>query len=199
MTSTSQRRSAGHVLLRGLATLALASCVAAAGFVAAGLSSPTATRIVDITKSTKIVTREQTIYISDADPHRCVLVTFAQYPAVTGATSYSVLVKGISPSHDVQGGGPPYPYDHYVVGGLGGGKTITFDAPSGSHWLFVSSGATGTGDCSEGRTYTKDHFSIAKATATVTGSATSTSTSKTTTTPASAPNQRRARGCEPGR
>src|SRR5262249_49330118 len=156
-----------------------------AGAATAGLSSSGATRIVDITDKTKVVGRNKVVKVSDADPNRCVFVAFAMFPEQPGATSYSVQVKGVSPSKDVPGSGPPFPYDVYVVK-LSAPLSLTFKVDDGSHWFPVMSSSTGDGNCAPAYQYAKDHFSIAKATATVTGAATTTTT-KTTTTPARKP------------
>jgi hypothetical protein len=119
---------------------------------------------VDISKSSSIVTREKTVYVSKADPHRCVTVAFVLFPNVSGATGYSIRVRGKSPSHDVSGGGPPFPYDRYVVT-ITSTLKVAFDAPGSGHWFPVSSGASGSG-CGDAEAYAKAHFSIASATAT---------------------------------
>ena len=150
-----QRRWLGSVAA-GLIVLGLGP-----GAETVGAASPTT---VDISKSSSIVTREKTVYVSKVDPHRCVTVVFALFPNVSGATAYSVLVRGKSPSHDVSGGGPPFPYDHYVVT-LSSTVKVVFDAPGGGHWFPVSEGSSGTG-CGDMEAYAKAHFSIANATAT---------------------------------
>ena len=148
----------------------------AAGVEVAGAASP---KIVDITRASSIVSKQKTVFISKADPHRCVIVTFALFPSVKGATSYSVLARGLSPSHDVSGGGPPFTYDHYVAT-ITPTVKVVFNAPRNAHWFPIFSGASGNG-CETGKKYASTHFSIAKATATVAAGTVTQSSSGSTT------------------
>lgn len=121
-------------------------------------------RTVDITKSSSIVTRQTTAFRTQNDPGRCVLVAFAMYPDVEGATGYSVHVRGLPPSSDVRGGGPPFPDDAYELGDGRGGVAATFTVPGNSHWFPVHSQSRPDG-CGEAEAYVKSHLSIASATA----------------------------------
>ena len=92
------------------------------------------------------------------------LVAFAMFPDVKGATSYSVSVDGLLGSADVTGGGPPFPHDRYSI--TSGNKTVWFVAPAGFHWFPLASGSSGRG-CAEGKANVKTHFKIGPATATI--------------------------------
>jgi hypothetical protein len=111
-----------------------------------------------------IVTRESDAFKSEKDPGRCLLVAFAMFPDVKGATSYSVHVDGLLGSGDVSGGGPPFPYDRYSI--TSGPKTVWFVAPAGQHWFPLASGSSGRG-CAEGKANVETHFKITSATATI--------------------------------
>ena len=107
----------------------------------------------------KVVIKSQAIP-GPNDPGRCVAVSFAQFPVIAGATSYSVHVDGFNGSSDVSGGGPPFPYDTYSD------FPALFRVPSGSHWFPLGSSSTGTG-CGDAEASQAGRFAIASATATV--------------------------------
>jgi len=124
-------------------------------------------RTIDITSRSKIVTRTTGAFATERDKGRCVLVAFAMFPDLA-ATGYSVVAKGLTPSRDVRGGGPPFPDDVYEMGDGRGGTAATFTVPGGNHWFPVYSSSSGQG-CGEGTAYVNSHFSIASATATLAG------------------------------
>ena len=103
------------------------------------------------------------------DPQRCIAVSFAQFPNVAKATSYSVLARGFKGSSDVAGGGPPFRQDVFKVTGVkrtGGPMTITLRAPAGKHWFVLGTSSTGQG-CKVSLAGLEGRFAIARATATV--------------------------------
>jgi hypothetical protein len=74
------------------------------------------------------------------DPGRCVAIAAAIWPNVPGAVSYSVSGTNHHPfAYVVSTSGPPFTKDVYKLG------AATFVAPSGAHWLPISSASTGQG------------------------------------------------------
>lgn len=146
-------------VLAGLAAVAVLSV--------AGSAASADSKTVDITRASRIEIQSTEVFADPVrDPGRCVVVAFATYPELEGATAYAVTAKGLPPSRDVSGGGPPFPDDVYELSS--GGKTATFTAPGGSHWFPIHSSSSGDG-CGSGIAYAKSHFSIGIATATITG------------------------------
>jgi hypothetical protein len=133
--------------------------------VVAAASAPLA--LAAVTKTVKVpaaVVFRTGKFPAKNDPQRCIAVAFAQFSSVSGATSYSVLVRGYKGSGNVNGGGPPFRQDTYKV--TVGPKTVAFEAPAGKHWFVLGTSSTGQG-CPSSLAGLKGRFAIARATATV--------------------------------
>jgi PKD repeat protein len=103
-----------------------------------------ATTAVDLTSQSSIVVETWQVPNLPNDPNRCITPFFVEFPNVSGAQSYSVVIfNQILQTNQTFLAGPNFPYDSYTVSV--GGQSKTFTAPGGRHRILVGESSSGAG------------------------------------------------------